>query len=89
MPANEPPCHHHHQSGDQGKGGPAPCNHIEVQTGIPQSFEKVIFIANVTAMDLPFALHLPQSPAPTTLSLPHDLPPSTDPGIQLSVVLRI
>lgn len=86
-PASEPPCHHH--QGDQGKGGPAPCNHIEVLTGTPQSFEKVTVVADLTAMDLPSALPVVQWQAPTTFSLPHDLPPLPDPGMQFSVVLRI
>ena len=88
-PASEPPCHHHHQNENQGKGGPAPCNHNEVQTAIPQSFERVAVVAGLTVMDLPSALPVPQSHAPMTFSLPHDLPPLPDAGIRLSVVLRI
>ncbi len=87
-PASEPPCHHHHQSGDQGKGGAAPCNHTEVQTCLPQSLEKVAVLAGITAMDLPPALPVPQLQAAMTLVRPHDLPPR-DPVIRLSVVLRI
>lgn len=88
-PSSESPCHHHHQSGDRGKGGPAPCNHSAVQTGIPPSFEKAAVVSGVPAMELPSALPVPQWPASMTLSPPHDPPPLRDPGIQLSVVLRI
>jgi hypothetical protein len=89
MPAGEPPCHHHHHSGDDGKSGSSPCNHTEVQTAVPQSFEKVAVVADLYAMDLPVALPVPQSQTPLTPSPTHDLLPLPDPGMRLSVVLRI
>jgi hypothetical protein len=88
-PQSEPPCHHHHQPGNQGKGVPGPCNHREVQTTASQPSEKVVVAAGLVAIDLPSASPVPQSPAPITLVLPHDLPPVPDPDIQFSVVLRI
>jgi hypothetical protein len=88
-PASEPPCHHHPHGDDQGKGTPAPCDHLKVQTGVLQSFERVAVAPGLLAIDFLSASQAHQSLAAMALVLSPYLPPLPHLSIQFSVILRI
>lgn len=87
-PADDPPCHHHHDA--PGQTPARPCSHhVVVQADVAQPIVTPVLAANVLVMDVP-VLHVGAFPSLSGVDLAASRAPSP-PGLAVhsSVVLRI